>query len=66
MRCQIKKGCPQAEIVTLMTLYNKEQTVSEISEVMDKPINAVRYKIQSIRKDGTITQLYKRCFLCKE
>ena len=57
MRCQIKKGWPQAEILTLMTLYNEERTVSEISEVIDKPINAVKYKFQSLRKDGTLTML---------
>ena len=55
----------QSDILTLMTLYNEERPVSEISEVMDNPINAVKYKIQALRKDGTLTVLYKKCYICK-
>ena len=56
----------QSEILTLIALYNEEKTASEISEITNIPINAIKYKIKLLRKDGTITQLYKRCFLCKE
>ena len=55
----------QAEILTLMTLYNEEKTASEISEITNIPINAVRYKIQSLRKECTLTGLYKKCYICK-
>ena len=65
MRLQIKKGWPQADILTLITLYNEERTLSEISKVIDKPINAVKYKIQLLRKDGTLTMLYKTCYVCR-
>ena len=65
MRFQNNKVWLQADILTLITLYNEERTVSEISEVIDKPINAVKYKIQALRKDGTLTVLYKKCYICK-
>ena len=48
-----------------MTLYNEEKTVSEISKLMDIPIHAIKYKILLLRKDGTLTKVYKTCYICR-
>ena len=55
----------QAEILTLMTLYNDEKTATDISEITHIPINAIKYKINLLRKDGTLTMLYKTCYVCR-
>ena len=61
----MRHGWSQAEILTLITLYNEEKTASEISDITNKPINSVKYKIQLLRKDGTLTMLYKTCYVCR-
>ena len=55
----------QAEILTLITIYNEEKTATEISEITNILINAIKYKIQLLRKDGTLPMLYKTCYVCR-
>ena len=55
----------QSETLTLITLYNEEKTASEISEITNIPIKAIKYKIKLLRKDGTLTMLYKTCYVCR-
>ena len=55
----------QADILKLMVLYNEEKTAMEISELMKMPNNSIKYKIQALRKMGTLTVLYKTCYICR-
>ena len=55
----------QVDILKLMVLYNEEKTAMEISELMNMPINSIKYKIQALRKEGTLTVLYKTCYICR-
>ena len=55
----------KAEILTLMTLYNEEKTATDTSEITNIPINAIKNKIKLLRKDGTLTMLYKTCYVCR-
>ena len=61
----MKQQWSKADILKLMVLYNKEKTAMEISELMNMPINSIKYKIQALRKEGTLTVLYKTCYICR-
>ena len=53
------------EITELVSLHNEEKGKYEISELLNKPLNAVKYKIKQLIKEGVIVLKFKRCYICK-
>ena len=54
-----------AEVSKLISLHNEEIGKYEISELLNKPLNAVKYKIKQLIKEGVIVLKFKRCYICK-
>ena len=53
------------EIMNLIKLHNDEIGKNEISQILNKPINAVKYKIKILTTQGVISLKFKRCYICK-
>jgi hypothetical protein len=52
------------EITELIKLHNEEKGKSEISEILNKPLNVIKYKIKQLISEGKLKLLFKRCCIC--
>lgn len=53
------------DISKLIKLHNEEKGKEEISEILHKPLNAVKYKIKQLIQKGELKLLFKRCYICQ-
>ena len=53
------------EIIELMKLHNDEIGKYEISKILNKPLNAIKYKTKQLILKGELKLLFKRCYICE-
>ena len=62
----MSKNWTDDEIIKLIKLHNDEIGKYEMSQILNKPINAVKYKIKQLITQGIISLKFKRCYICKD
>jgi predicted transcriptional regulator len=53
------------DISKLINLHDEEKGKEEISQILNRPINSVKYKVKQLIKEGVISLKFKRCYICK-
>ena len=53
------------DISHLISLHNKEKGKEEMSQILHKPNNSVKYKVKQLIGQGIISLKFKRCYICK-